>query len=111
MEKYLKNLSNNTQIKIALCETDINNLSGMGVKISVIADATNCSRFSNWVDISMEVADLIYVEMNKIMKVLSFSSKRSLYEQMLEVSAEIVLSEIDEGNIQDIDKLWEWNIQ
>lgn len=108
MEKYLRNKKNNTQIKLEIYETDIEYLSSMGVKVSVIADSTNKSRFLQWVDITSEVSDLFYFEMNKILKSTNFASIRALHEEMLEVSADIVLDEIEAGNIKDLLSSWSW---
>lgn len=109
MEKYLNNKKNNTQIKLEIYETDIEYLSSMGVKVSVIADSTNKSRFIKWVDITPEVADLFYFEMNKIAKT-NYSSSKNLHKQMLKASAYIVLSEIEAGNIEDLDWNWNWSV-
>ncbi len=107
--KYLKNNTNNTQVKVEYLETDIAYASSMGVKVSVIADAMNESRFSNWVDISLEVADLLYIETCKIVQESQDISIGKLKELILNKSVDIVLAEIEFGNIIDLDRSWDWH--
>lgn len=105
------NNMNSTQVKVEYFETDKNYIASMGVKVSVIADATNHSRFSCWVDISLELADLLYVEICKIMNENKESSLRKVYDLIICRSAEIVLDEILYGNIDGLNSDWNWAIK